>query len=291
MSLLKIGLLVTGLTALFVLVGHVIGGATGVVIALALALVTNFASYWYSDRIILGMYGARPVPPKAAPELHRMLERLAQAAKIPVPRLYILPDPQPNAFATGRSPAHAAVALNQGLLDRLGPREIEGVLAHEISHIKHRDTLTMTLVATLAGAIMTLVQLGYFASMFGGMARDDEEGGGGPIVALLMLLFAPLAATLIQLGISRTREYEADASAARLTGNPEGLARALLKLEQSAEQIPSHATPSTAHLFIVNPLSGAGGMMLSLFRTHPPIQQRVERLLRQAGQPMPAAAR
>ena len=168
---------------------------------------------------------------------------------------------------------------------------LEGVLAHEISHIKHRDTLTMTLVATLAGAIMTLVQLGYFASMFGGMARDDEEGGGGPIVALLMLLFAPLAATLIQLGISRAREYEADATAARLTGNPEGLARALLKLEQSAEQIPSHATPSTAHLFIVNPLSGAGGMMLGLFRTHPPIQQRVERLLRQAGQPAPAAAR
>ncbi len=291
MSLLKIGLLVTGLTALFVVVGHVIGGATGVVIALALALVTNFASYWYSDRIILGMYGARTVPHKAAPELYSMLERLAQAAQIPVPRLYILPDPQPNAFATGRSPAHAAVALNQGLLNRLGPREIEGVLAHEISHIKHRDTLTMTLVATLAGAIMTLVQLGYFASMFGGMARDDEEGGGGPIVALLMLLFAPLAATLIQLGISRAREYEADATAARLTGNPEGLARALLKLEQSAEQIPSHATPSTAHLFIVNPLSGAGGMMLGLFRTHPPIQQRVERLLRQAGQPAPAAAR
>lgn len=291
MSLLKIGLLVTGLTALFVVVGHVIGGATGVVIALALALITNFASYWYSDRIILGMYGARPVSPKAAPELYGMLERLAQAAKIPVPRLYILPDPQPNAFATGRSPAHAAVALNQGLLDRLGPREIEGVLAHEMAHIKHRDTLTMTLVATLAGAVMTLVQLGYFASMFGGMARDDEEGGGGPIVALLMLLFAPLAATLIQLGISRTREYEADASAARLTGNPEGLARALLKLEQSAEQIPSHATPATAHLFIVNPLSGAGGMMLSLFQTHPPIQQRVERLLRQARQPAPAAAR
>ncbi|HQK92777.1 MAG TPA: zinc metalloprotease HtpX [Armatimonadota bacterium] len=291
MSLLKIGLLVTGLTALFVVVGHVIGGATGVVIALALALITNFASYWYSDRIILGMYGARPVPPKAAPELYGMLERLAQAAKIPVPRLYILPDPQPNAFATGRSPAHAAVALNQGLLDRLGPREIEGVLAHEIAHIKHRDTLTMTLVATLAGAVMTLVQLGYFASMFGGMARDDEEGGGGPVVALLMLLFAPLAATLIQLGISRTREYEADASAARLTGNPEGLARALLKLEQSAEQIPSHATPATAHLFIVNPLSGAGGMMLSLFQTHPPIQQRVERLLRQARQPAPAVVR
>lgn len=290
---LKVGLLLVGLTALFVVIGGAIGGPSGAVIALVIAALMNLGTYWYSDRIVLASCGAQPIGPEQAPELHAMLERLSERAGISTPRLYLVPDSQPNAFATGRGPSHAAVAVNQGLLDLLGPREVEGVLAHEIAHIKHRDTLTMTIVATIAGAIMTLVQIGQFGMLFGGLSGqgDEEDSGGNPLMGLALLLIAPIAATLIQMAVSRTREYEADATAARLTGSPDGLIGALLALERGTMAIPpATATPSTAHLCIANPLSGAGSSILSLFQTHPPIARRVERLAALRGESLLPAA-
>lgn len=277
MNTLKVGLLLTALTALFVVAGRFIGGTNGMLIAFGLAVLMNVGSYWFSDKIVLGMYGAQPVAPGEAPQLYSMLERLAQRGGIPVPRLYIIPDPQPNAFATGRNPRHAAVAVNQGLLDLLSPDEVEGVVAHELSHIRHRDTLTMTIVATLAGAIMVLADIARWGMIFGGGGRDDDEGAN-PLVLLVMIIVAPLAAMLIQFAVSRAREFEADAGAAQLTGSPRGLMNALQKLEQGTRMIPSNGSPQTAHMFIVNPLSGAGEAIFSLFRTHPPTAQRVERL-------------
>lgn len=283
MNTLKVGVLLVALTALFIWIGDAIGGSGGAVIAFLLALVMNFASYWFSDKIVLRMYGARQLSPGEAPELFRMTERLAQRAGIPMPRLYVVDDPQPNAFATGRSPAHGAVAVTTGLLNLLNYDEVEGVIAHEIAHIKHRDTLTMTIVATIAGAVMLLADMARWAAIFGGVRSEDGEGQN-PLVFLLIMIVAPIAAMLIQLAISRAREYEADATGARLAGNPDGLANALLKLEQAASRIPmAHASPSTAHLFIVNPLKGMGSTLLSLFMTHPPIQERVRRLQRMRG--------
>jgi heat shock protein HtpX len=284
MNTLRVGLLLAALTALFLAVGYGLGGPVGMGLALAAALTMNLGSYWFSDRIVLRMTGAEPLTANAAPELHRMTERLAQAAGIPTPRLYRVPDPQPNAFATGRSPAHGVVAVNDGLLDLLDRREVEGVIAHEIAHIAHRDTLTMAVVASLAGAVMWLVELAQWAYIFGG--SEEEEGGPGAVEVLAAALLAPVAAMLVQMGVSRAREFEADATAAQLAGTPDGLIGALQKLERGAELIPAHAVPpQAAHMQIVNGLGGgrlAGGLA-RLFATHPPVEARVERLRAMAG--------
>lgn len=282
MNTLKVGVLLVALTALFILVGDAVGGRGGAMIAFALALVMNFVSYWFSDKIVLGMYGARALSPADAPDLYRLVERLSERAGIPLPKLYVVPGEQPNAFATGRDPAHAAVAVTAGLLHLLDTEEVEGVLAHEIAHIKHRDTLTMTVVATIAGAVMLLADMARWAMIFGG-ARSDDREGHNPLVYLLIMIVAPIAAMLIQLAISRAREYEADATGARLAGSPDGLISALRKLEQASRMIPMQASPSTAHLFIVNPLRGMGGTLMSLFMTHPPIEERVRRLQQMRG--------
>lgn len=282
MNTLKVGVLLVALTALFIFVGDVIGGRSGAMIAFGLALVMNFVSYWFSDKIVLGMYGARALSPADAPELYRMVERLSDRAGIPMPRLYVVPGEQPNAFATGRDPAHAAVAVTAGLLRLLDTEEVEGVLAHEIAHIKHRDTLTMTVVATIAGAVMLLADMARWAMIFGG-ARSDDREGGNPLVYLFIMIVAPIAAMLIQLAISRAREYEADATGAKLAGSPDGLISALRKLEQASRMIPMEASPSTAHLFIVNPLRGMCGALMNLFMTHPPIEERVRRLQQMRG--------
>lgn len=281
MSVLKVGLLLTALTALFMGIGYFIGGSGGMLIAFGLALMMNVGSYWFSDKMVLKMYGAQPLDENQAPQLYRMTERLATAANVPMPKLYIINDAQPNAFATGRNPQNAAVAVNSGLLDILDEREVEGVVAHEIAHIKHRDTLTMTVVATISGAIMMIAQMGQFAAMFGGMGgnNDDEEGGVNPLLMLPLLIIAPIAAMVIQMAVSRAREYEADATAGRLTGTPHGLMGALAKLEQTSHTIPpAHANPQTAHLCIVNPLAGFGGNVMKFFRTHPPTEERIARL-------------
>jgi heat shock protein HtpX len=276
---LKVGLLLTGLTALFVLAGRAVGGQSGMIMAFCLAVAMNFGSYWFSDKIVLKMTGAQPMGPQQAPALFEMTQTLAQRAGLPMPKLYVIDDPQPNAFATGRNAQNAAVAVNSGLLEILDRREVEGVIAHELAHIKHRDTLTMTLVATVAGAVMTIAQIGQFAAIFGGLSRDDDEGAN-PIGMLLAIIVAPLAATMIQMAISRAREFEADATAARLTGSPDGLMNALAKLERGSHAIPSYSQrPQTAHLCIVNPLAGGTGQFLAgLFSTHPPMQKRIAKL-------------
>ncbi|HEX8835045.1 MAG TPA: zinc metalloprotease HtpX [Abditibacteriaceae bacterium] len=278
MNVLKVGVLLTALTALFMGLGYTLGGSVGIVIAFGLALVMNVGSYWYSDKIVLGMYGAQPLSPQSAPELYRMTENIAQRANIPMPKLYVIADPQPNAFATGRNPQNSAVAVNQGLLDMLNRDEVEGVIAHEIAHIKHRDTLTMTVVATLAGAVMMLAQFGQIAAMFGGGSNDEDGEGTNPFVFLLMIIVAPIAATMVQMAVSRAREFEADATAAHLTGRPDGLINALAKLERGVHAIPSHANPQTAHMFIANPLAGMGGSLMNLFTTHPPMDKRIAAL-------------
>ena len=290
MNTLKVGLMLTALTAIFVVMGRVIGGQQGMVIAFLFAIVMNFGSYWFSDRIVLSMNAARPMSETDAPELYRLTAELAQRAQIPMPKLYVIDDPQPNAFATGRDPNHAAIAVNRGLLQILDKREVEGVIAHELGHVKHRDTLIMSVVATLAGAIMMLANMGRFAAMFGGMNRQGERGGVNPLVALVMVFVAPLAAMLVQMAISRSREYEADAIAARLTGSPDGLIHALTKLDSSAARIPSRfASPQTAHLRIVNPLRGVGGIA-GLFSTHPPMEERIKRLEKVAIRSVAAAS-
>lgn len=274
---LKVGFLLTLLTVLFVGIGYTLGGQMGMIGAFAFAIVMNVGSFWFSDKIVLRMSNAQAVTEREAPDLYAMTRRLCERANLPMPRLYIINDPQPNAFATGRSPQHAAVAVNTGLLDMLNREEVEAVVAHELAHVKYRDTLTMTIVATVAGAIMMLVQIAQFASFFGGGRSDDDEGVN-PIVFIAMLIVAPLAATLIQMAVSRAREFEADAMAARLTGSTMGMTNALLKLERGAQAIPNHhANAQTAHMYIVNPLRGLGGVT-SLFMTHPPIEKRVAAL-------------
>jgi heat shock protein HtpX len=277
-NVLKTGFLLAVLTCLVVLVGQAIGGQQGMFIALLMALVLNVASYWFSDKMVLAMYRAQPVDEAAAPELYSMVRNLATRAAIPMPRVYIIPTETPNAFATGRNPEHAAIAVTEGIMRILGREELEGVLAHELAHVKNRDTLIMTIAATLAGAITYLAHMAQWAAIFGGSRRDsDEEGhGGGIFGALAMAILAPIAAMLVQLAISRAREFHADASGAKIAGKPWGLASALEKLDQASKAIPMEATPATAHLFIVNPLSG--GTLRSLFSTHPSTEERVARL-------------
>jgi heat shock protein HtpX len=273
----KTAVLLAALTCLVVLIGGAIGGQQGMLVAFVLAAVMNFASYWFSDKIVLSMYRAQPVDEASAPELFNIVRRLATRASIPMPRLYIIPGDVPNAFATGRNPEHAAVAVTEGIMRMLDDDELEGVIAHELSHVRNRDTLIMTIAATLAGAITYLAQMAQWAAIFGGRRSEDENsGGGGMIGGLLMAILAPIAAMLVQMAISRTREFQADASGAQLAGNPWGLSKALEKLEMAANMAPSQATPATAHLFIVNPLRGGG--LAGLFSTHPPTQERIARL-------------
>jgi heat shock protein HtpX len=273
---LKTTLLLGLLTGLILGIGYYFGGQGGVVVALVFAVVMNFGAYWFSDKIVLSMYRARQVDPNQAPGLYRIVERLAQKAGLPTPRIYVIPSESPNAFATGRDPQHAVVAVTEGILRLMNDEELEGVLAHELGHVRNRDILISSIAATLAGAIMMLASMARWAAIFGGVSRDDDEGGG--IFGLLfMAILAPIAAMMIQFAISRTREYKADATAAWVTGSPYGLANALEKLGRATQRIPMHANPSTAHMFIVNPLSGRS--LLRLFSTHPPIEDRIRRLL------------
>jgi heat shock protein HtpX len=278
-NVLRTTVLLAALTALFLVIGGAIGGNQGVVIAFVFALLMNFASYWFSDKIVLTMYGAQEVSPHEAPDLYRLVQRLAQRAGIPMPRVYIIPSDAPNAFATGRNPQHGAVAVTEGIMRLLDEDELAGVLAHELGHIRNRDTLIMTVAATLAGAITMLAHMAQWGAIFGFGRRDGENGGGGGVLGLLfMAILAPIAATLIQLAISRSREYFADNTGAGIAGSPSGLSRALEKLYYASQRLPMEANPATAHLFIVNPL--AGGSWVNLFSTHPPIEERIRRLRR-----------
>jgi len=270
----KTAVLLGALTGLLVVFGNFFGGQQGMVIAFAFALLMNFGAYWFSDRIVLAMYRAREVSEAEAPELVAMVRGLAQRGRLPMPRVYIIPAPSPNAFATGRSPRHAAVAVTEGILGLMDREELEGVLAHELAHVRNRDTLISTIAATLAGVIMMLANMARWAAFFGG--GRDEEDRGGVVGLVVMAVLAPFAALLIQMAISRAREYLADATAAQVTKKPGALASALERLQQASQRLPLQANPATAHLFIVNPLSGRS--FLSLFSTHPPIEERVARL-------------
>lgn len=278
-SVLRTTVLLAALTALLLVIGGAVGGNQGLVIAFIFALLMNFASYWFSDKIVLALYGAREVSLHEAPELYRLVQRVAQRAGLSMPRVYIIPSDSPNAFATGRNPQHAAVAVTEGIMRLLDEQELAGVLAHELGHIRNRDTLIMTVAATLAGAITMLAHMAQWGAIFGGFGRrDDEDQGGGMLGLLFMAILAPIAATLIQLAISRSREYFADSTGAAIAGSPSGLARALEKLHYASQRLPLEANPATAHLFIVNPLSG--GSFMTLFSTHPPIEERIRRLRR-----------
>ncbi len=280
MNTLKTGILMTVLTLLFVFVGQAIGGQSGAVFAFLLAAAMNFGAYWFSDRVVLAMYRAREVSEAEAPELHSMVRELAQRGGIPMPKVYIMENDAPNAFATGRNPQHAAVAVTTGILRILSREELMGVLGHELSHIRHRDILIGTIAATLAGAISMMASMARWGAIFGG-GRDDEEGGGQNILLVMVFsMIASIAAMLIQLAISRSREYLADEGGARLVGEPRYLARALEKLHRGAELVPMDANPATAHMFIVSPLRGGG--VMSLFSTHPPMEKRIQRLLAMA---------
>lgn len=279
MNHFKTVLLMGVLTGLFVLVGEAFGGRQGMFIALALAAGMNLFSYWYSDKIVLMLYRAQPVSESEAPGLYRIVRRLTQRAGLPMPRLYIIPTEAPNAFATGRNPQNAAVAVTSGLLRLLNEEEIEGVIGHELAHVQNRDILISAIAATLAGALMIVVRIfAYSAMLFGGGSREERNGGG--LAALFMLIVAPIAALLIQMAISRSREYQADATGAQLSGNPQALARALMKLQQATEYVPMDAEPATAHMFIVNPLNARS--LMYLFATHPPVEERVARLQKMA---------
>jgi heat shock protein HtpX len=274
-SKIKTTLLLAVLTGVVIWIGGMVGGRGGMFLAFLLAIVMNAGSYWFSDRIVLAMYHARPVEETENPQLFLIVRELAQEAVIPMPRIYVIPQQTPNAFATGRNPEHAAVAVTEGILRILTPSELKGVLGHELGHVRNRDILISSIAATLAGAIMIFASMARWAAIFGGFGgRDDREGGA--LGLLVTAILAPFAAMLIQLAISRNREYLADQTGARLAHNPEGLARALEKLEAASTRIPMDATPSTAHMFIVNPLFGK--TMAGLFSTHPPIEERIRRL-------------
>lgn len=275
MSSLKTFILLVGLTLLLIFVGQVLGGREGMIYAFGLALVMNFVSYWFSDKIVLAMYRAREVTAKDAPKLHRVVNNLCQLAQLPTPKVYIIPGATPNAFATGRNPNHAAVAVTEGILQLLSEDELEGVLAHELAHIQNRDILIATIAAVIAGAITMLASMARWAAIFGSR-NDNREGGANPLVFLVMLIVAPLAAMLIQMAISRSREYLADASGARMCGKPLSLANALRKLTLGVQRIPMEANPATAHMFIVSPFLGGG--LMTLFSTHPSIESRVNKL-------------
>jgi heat shock protein HtpX len=270
-------ILLAGMTALIVWVGQFLGGRQGMIIALIFAAGMNFFSYWYSDKLVLKMYRAREVTPGQAPQLYETVQRLTQRAGLPMPKLYVIPQQTPNAFATGRNPAHAVVAVTEGLLSIMERDEVAGVLAHELAHVKNRDILIGSIAATMAGAIMVLASIARWSAIFGGGGSNDEEGGGTGFIGLIVMsIIAPMAAMVIQMAISRSREYLADATGASFVGNPEGLARALEKLGTYSKRLPMNANPSTAHMFIVNPLSGKS--LMSLFSTHPPLEERIARL-------------
>jgi heat shock protein HtpX len=274
-NMLKTTLFLALLTGLFIAVGGLLGGRNGMMMAFVFALIMNFVSYWFSDKIVLKMYGAQPIGEAEAPVVHRIVRSLATRAGIPMPKLYLIPSEAPNAFATGRSPQHAAVAVTHGILRIMDETELEGVLAHELSHVLNRDILISTIAATVAGAISMLANIAQWGLMFGG-SRDEEGRSTNPIALILTIILAPLAAMLIQMAVSRSREYQADASGAQLTRNPTGLASALAKLGQATRMVPMDANPATAHLFIVNPLSGRA--LGKLFSTHPPLEDRIARL-------------
>jgi heat shock protein HtpX len=280
MNTLKTAFLLTLMTLLFIFIGRMLGGNQGMVVAFIFAAIMNLGTYWFSDKIVLGMYRAQRVDEAGNPRLHDIVRRAATNAHLPMPKVYIIPTQTPNAFATGRNPKHAAVAVTQGILKILDEDELEGVISHEMGHIRNRDILTGSIVATLAGAISMLAFMARFAAIFGGYGGRDSEGRGGGLGLLIMAIVAPLAALLIQMAISRSREYAADSTAAKNSHKPLALANALRKLELASRRIPLQAKPSTAHLFIVNPLSGKG--MASLFSTHPPIEERVARLQKMA---------
>jgi heat shock protein HtpX len=275
-NVLKTGVLLGVLTALFVLGGRAIAGEQGMIIGFVMAALMNVFSYWFSDKIVLAMYGAQPVDEAQAPGLYAIVRRLATRAQIPLPRVYIIPTDTPNAFATGRNPKHAAIAVTEGIMRILDSDELEGVLAHELSHVTNRDVLISTIAATLAGAITYLAHMAQWAAIFGGRSQDDDEGGSNPLVMMLFAILAPIAAMLVQLAVSRAREFQADASGARLAGRSYGLAKALEKIEVASRMEPLPANPATAHLFIVNPLSGRS--FAQLFSTHPPTEERIARL-------------
>jgi heat shock protein HtpX len=268
---LKTALLLGALSGMLLVAGELIGGQQGLIMALGLAAVMNLGSYWFSDKIVLRMYRAKEVGPSHP--LYQVTERLARQAGLPMPKVYLIPDSSPNAFATGRNPEHAAVAATEGILQALSPAELEGVIAHELAHVKHRDILTSSIAATIAAAIMVLARM----AMFFGGGRDDRDGHSNPIALLAMMILAPIAAMMIQMWISRTREFAADAGAARITGNPYALADALRKIESIAKRTPLDANPATAHMFIIKPFSGQG--LMSLFSTHPPTEARIQALL------------
>ena len=275
-NVMKTGFLLAVLTALFLLIGNAVGGEQGMIMAFGLAVVMNVGAYWFSDKIVLRMYGAREVSEAEAPSLHGTVRRLSIAAGIPMPKVYIIPTDSPNAFATGRNPAHAAVAVTEGIMRLLSQDELEGVLAHELGHVRNRDILIATVAATLAGAIMMLARFAQFAAIFGGGSRDRDEGGGGALGMIALAIVAPLGAMLVQMAVSRSREYLADETGARFCGRPESLANALQKISYASQRVPMQASPATAHMFILSPLSGGG--IMSLFSTHPPIEKRIERL-------------
>jgi heat shock protein HtpX len=272
----KTTLLLTALTLLLLFIGRILGGGNGMLIALIFAAVMNFVSYFYSDKMALAMYRAQPVTRQELPRAYEIVERLTQKIGIPMPKMYVIPSDSPNAFATGRNPEHASVAVTQGILNLLNDEELEGVLGHELGHVRNRDILISSIAATVAGAITYVAEMARWGMIFGGYERDRDSRGGGGFAALFMLILAPVAAMLIQLAVSRSREYQADESGAHFTGNPYALASALAKLDAYSKRLPLQATPSTAHLFIIQPFLGMS--LGSLFSTHPPIAKRIERL-------------
>ena len=274
MNMMKTVLLMTGLTLLLVFAGSAFGGKSGMMTAFIFASIMNIGTYWFSDKIVLAMYGAKQVSYAEAPEIHSIIRELSMRAGLPMPKVYIIDNATPNAFATGRNPEHAAVAVTRGIVNLLTREELSGVLGHELAHIKHRDILIGTIAATVAGAISMLANMAQWSMYFGGR-RDDREGGH-PAVAIIMMILAPIAAMLIQMAISRSRENLADEGGAKIAGNPISLAKALGKLHKGVQMMPMDANPATAHMFIVSPLSGGG--FLTLFSTHPPIEERIKRL-------------
>ena len=272
---IRTGILLAALTVLVMIIGNLLGGRQGMIIAFFFAIIMNFGSYWFSDKIVLRIYRAKPVSEAEAPDLHRIVRQLVQQADLPMPKVCIMPSESPNAFATGRNPQHAVVAVTQGILRLLDENEIKGVLAHELAHVKHRDILIGSIAATMAGAIMMIASMARWAALFGFGGRDDDDGGG-MIGLIAMSILAPIAAMLIQMAISRSREYAADAAGASFAGSPNGLASALQKISSASRQIPMKAEPATAHMFIMNPLSGKS--LMNLFSTHPPVEQRIRRL-------------
>lgn len=277
MNRLKTTLLLSLLTVMMVMMGSAIGGKTGMVFAFFMAAAMNLFSYWFSDKIVLRMYGAQEIGEQDHPAFYGMVRRLAQRAGLPMPKVYIIPDQSPNAFATGRNPQHAAVAATEGILRILTPDELEGVMAHELAHVQNRDILVGTIAATFAGAISMIGNMLQWGAILGAGRGDDEEGSGGLVGSLVMAIIAPVAAMLIQMAVSRSREYLADETGARICGHPLALANALRKLHTASHMIPMQAAqPATAHMFIVNPLTG--GSLLKLFSTHPPMEERIARL-------------